>query len=311
MVKHHIKFFMLRLAGFSILAGCVNPVKNLSPTSFEADALDKNAQGRVVTLLHLLPARAAVSNQQNHQTGELVGATAGATLCAAAGATLGAVFAGTSGGIGAGLGGLALCGIAGYFIGGAVEPPELHPDSLIIIYQDPNDPQIRQTVEIAKPCEFKPGTAYAVILKNPQTGIEETKIQPNNFEACVTYSQRLKQHRAEDKAARKIAEKELKQKHAQKASKTLAALPAGNVTRIDQDGTVLLNGKYLGIVDAEGVVTGLDKSRKIQIFRDGVVKDRTDPENEKILGQVDPDQLEQIRACRNNLPTCKFTHIGW
>ncbi|QCE34427.1 hypothetical protein FAI40_03215 [Acetobacteraceae bacterium] len=200
----------------------------------------------------------------------------------------------------------------GSWIGDAIEPPELHPDSLVIVYQDPNNPQIRQTVEIARPCEFKPGTASAVILKNAKTGQEETKIQPNNFQACLSYKEKIKQAKEEDKAAKKIAEKEMSQriKHPN-AQLPPTELPAGNVTRIDHDGTVLLNGRYLGVVNEEGSVKTLDSDQNVQISRDGVVRDRTDPDHEVILGNVSPEQLEQIRACKNKLPTCKLTHIGW
>ncbi|KMQ90029.1 outer membrane lipoprotein [Lasius niger] len=61
---------------------------------------------------------------------------------------------------------------------GVFESPQLHPQSLVLAYQDPNNPQIQNTIEIAKPCEFKTGTAYAVLIDG------QTKIQPNNFEEC-------------------------------------------------------------------------------------------------------------------------------
>lgn len=69
---------------------------------------------------------------------------------------------------------------------GIFESPQLHPQSLILAYQDPNEPQIQNTIEIAKACEFKTGSAYAVLIDG------QTKIQPNNFPACQAIAEREK-----------------------------------------------------------------------------------------------------------------------
>ncbi|QCE35513.1 hypothetical protein FAI40_09330 [Acetobacteraceae bacterium] len=83
---------------------------------------------------------------------------------------------------------------------GIFESPQLHPQSLVISYQDPNNPQIQSAIEIAKPCEFKTGTAYAVLIDG------QTKIQPNNFDECLRIANE-KKHKG-GKAATRLAEQD-------------------------------------------------------------------------------------------------------
>ncbi|QCE33612.1 hypothetical protein FAI41_08485 [Acetobacteraceae bacterium] len=80
---------------------------------------------------------------------------------------------------------------------GIFESPQLHPQSLVLAFQDPNNPQIQNTIEIAKPCEFKTGTAYAVQING------QTKIQPNNFEECqrLVNIKKTKGHKVANQAA--------------------------------------------------------------------------------------------------------------
>ncbi|QCE32802.1 hypothetical protein FAI41_03930 [Acetobacteraceae bacterium] len=161
-----------------LLAGCVDPVENLKPTTFPED-LNAKTPGRVVTILTLMPAKAQVDNMYNHNlTAEIVGDCLGILLGVAG-------MAGSSPGM---IAGWYIGKAIGGWIGGAIEPPELHPQAMIIAYQDPNVPHIQQVIEIARPCEFKTGMAYAVMSDIRDKVLQQTRpemrIQPNNFAAC-------------------------------------------------------------------------------------------------------------------------------
>ncbi|QCE32670.1 hypothetical protein FAI41_03225 [Acetobacteraceae bacterium] len=332
MFKKPFRSSAIALLSLGILAGCVTPVENLKPTNFDAGNLNQSSSGRVVTILHLMPAKAQVSNAENHRRSETVGTISGAAICGVAAGVAAGIFAGEGAGVGAGIGGALLCGYLGHYLGAIIEPPELHPDSLIIVYQDPNNPQIQQTIEIAKPCEFKPGTGYAVIINNPKTHKVETRIQPNNFQACLSKKKQMEQ----EKIMLKAAKKAIHAKHQDGAQTTEAedAYKRGIVTPsyLTSDGTVILNGTYLGKMATpddpalealkgygasaigndqpklkiEGLVNTLDNRRTVQILPDGRVLDITNLKDQRQIGSVPVEELKEFSACSQGSAACKI-----
>ncbi|QCE34554.1 hypothetical protein FAI40_03895 [Acetobacteraceae bacterium] len=168
-----------------LLSACYDPVENYKPTSFKAENVNEALNSRLVEIVSIMPAEALIDNSYNHYmaadwTGVAFGSLFGLT------------------GIVLGMDGMAtgwyLGNSFGQVLGGFMIPPALYPKSLVLSYKDPLEPEVKQVVEIARPCEFKIGTAYAVLVKSH--GHLETRLQPNHIRAC---EEKIKALKADEK----------------------------------------------------------------------------------------------------------------
>ena len=159
--------------GALVLSGCANDGTAYRADTYSVGQVNQVQEVRTVEIIAINPARVAVPNSDNRETARVAGALIGAIAGAAIGnhnnhSTSSRVLGGLAGG--------AVGGMAGDAIGGGNSTS--YTDGVQLVYRT-SDGRMYQSSQVARPCEFKTGTAIIV-----QPRPSETRIQPNNPYGC-------------------------------------------------------------------------------------------------------------------------------
>ena len=153
------------------MSACAVPGEESRPDVYDQSQVNQTQNQRVVDIVSISPARINVQNEQNHETGQLIGGLLGAA------AGVGGGLAGGSG-LAAGLAGAA--GTAGgAWIGGHVVRDHAIVSGVTVTYNDPRAVGFHSSTQVGKPCEYKIGPSLLVL-----TSTNETRVQPNSV--CPT-----------------------------------------------------------------------------------------------------------------------------
>lgn len=174
-MKKHSALIAACCAALAIsgLSGCANDGTAYRADTYSVGQVNQVQEVRTVEIIAINPARVAVPNTGNRDTGRIAGALVGAIAGAAIGnhgnhSTSSRVLGGLAGG--------AVGGLAGDAIAGGNDTS--YTDGVQIIYRT-TDGRMYQSSQVGRPCEFKIGTAIVV-----QPRPNETRIQPNNPYGC-------------------------------------------------------------------------------------------------------------------------------